>query len=291
MFATDAALQLRTRGATFLNGHFDQLANTRFVDLLERVGFEDLLFQVVRQERANVVATVTEGHLSQVVRAEAEELGRFGDLISSQRSTRNLDHRADHVFDFGLLLFEDPVSHAANDLLQEVQLGLGADQRDHDFRQDFGAFGLNLDGSFDDRLSLHFAEDRVGDAQAATAMTQHRVELVQLGDAFLDLGQWNLHFGCHLLHVCFGVRQEFVKWRIQQANGNRQAVHRLEDAFEVFALVRQKLLDGFGAILFGVGQDEAADVGNAIAFEEHVLGAAQADAFSTKRTSVLRIFW
>ena len=36
VLATDAALQFRTRGATFLNGHFDQLANTRFVDLLER---------------------------------------------------------------------------------------------------------------------------------------------------------------------------------------------------------------------------------------------------------------
>ena len=50
VLATDAALQFRTSRSTFLNGHLDQLADTRFVDLLERVSFKDLLFQVVRQE-------------------------------------------------------------------------------------------------------------------------------------------------------------------------------------------------------------------------------------------------
>ena len=97
MLATDAALQFWSRAATFLNGHLDKLANARFVDLLERVGFKDLLFQIIRKESSDVVAAVTERHLSQVIRSEAEELSSFGDFVRSQSSTRNLDHRANHV--------------------------------------------------------------------------------------------------------------------------------------------------------------------------------------------------
>jgi hypothetical protein len=44
VLATDTALQLWTRAATFLNSHLNKLANARFVDLLERVSFKDLLF-------------------------------------------------------------------------------------------------------------------------------------------------------------------------------------------------------------------------------------------------------
>ena len=38
------------------------------------------------------------------------------------------------------------------------------------------------------------------------------------------------------------VRQEFVQRRIEQANRDRQAVHRLEDADEVLPLQRQQIL-------------------------------------------------
>ena len=41
--------------------------------------------------------------------------------------------------------------------------------------------------------------------------------------------------------VLLVVRQELVQRRVEQADRDRQALHRLEDADEVFALVRQQL--------------------------------------------------
>ena len=45
------------------------------------------------------------------------------------------------------------------------------------------------------------------------------------------------------------VRQELVQRRIEQADGHRQALHRLEDADEVLPLERQQLLQGRFAVL------------------------------------------
>ena len=56
------------------------------------------------------------------------------------------------------------------------------------------------------------------------------------------------------------------------------AVQRLEDAQEVLALVRQQLRERFLARVHVVGQDHLAHGVDAVAFEEHVLGAGEADA-------------
>ena len=83
------------------------------------------------------------GGLRQVVGAEAEELGFFGDLIGGQGSARNLDHGAHHVIDLGALLLEDLFSHAANDRSLVARLFDGADERDHDLRMGIAALELD----------------------------------------------------------------------------------------------------------------------------------------------------
>ena len=55
-----------------------------------------------------------------------------------------------------------------------------ADQRDHHFRDHLHALLRHLHGRFEDGASLHLGDLGIGDAEAAAAMTQHRVELVQL---------------------------------------------------------------------------------------------------------------
>ena len=85
------------------------------------------------------------------------------------------------------------------------------------------------------------------------------------------------------------VRQELVQRRIEQANRDRQAVHRLEDADEILALMRQQVLQGDAAFLFVLRQDHRPHVLDAVAFEEHVLGAAQADALGAELAGPLGI--
>ncbi len=45
------------------------------------------------------------------------------------------------------------------------------------------------DGGFDDRRDLHLQDFRIGHAQAAAAMAQHRVGFVQLRHACLDVSR------------------------------------------------------------------------------------------------------
>jgi hypothetical protein len=70
MLTTDTAAQVRTYLTTFLNGKLDETAYTLLVEYLEWVNLQNLLIEVYRQERSDIVAAVTEGHLSQVVGTE-----------------------------------------------------------------------------------------------------------------------------------------------------------------------------------------------------------------------------
>ncbi len=70
MLTTDTATEIRTNLATFLNGEFDETAYTLLVEYLERIYLQNLLVEIYRQERSDIVAAVTEGHLSQVVGTE-----------------------------------------------------------------------------------------------------------------------------------------------------------------------------------------------------------------------------
>ena len=63
-----------SNGTTFLYCHLDELTNTILVENLERIDFQNLLLEICRQERSDVVAVVTEGHLCEVVGTEGEFL-------------------------------------------------------------------------------------------------------------------------------------------------------------------------------------------------------------------------
>ena len=77
------------------------------------------------------------------------------------------------------------------------------------------------------------------------------------------------------------VGEELVQRRVEQPDGDGQAVHRLEDALEVGPLQLGELLER-GALLRVVGgEDEALHDRQAVA-EEHVLGAAEADALGAE---------
>ena len=81
-----------------------------------------------------------------------------------------------------------------------------------------------------------------------------------------------------LHHQLFALRQELVQRRIDGADRDRLAFHRLEHAVEVLALQRQQLVERGAAILLVLREDHALDDRDAALAEEHVLGAAEADA-------------
>ena len=70
--------------------------------------------------------------------------------------------------------------------------------------------------------------------------------------------------------------------RVEQADRHRQAVHDLEQSREIGTLHRQDLGQGGAALRFGVGEDHLAHGDDAVIVEEHVFGAAQADALGAE---------
>src|SRR5579862_412552 len=175
MLAADAELNAGPRLAAALAADADQLAHAFLVDGDERVALDDSLPLIGAEKSAGIVARQAEGGLGQVVGAEAEELGRLGDLVGDQRRPRQLDHRADEI-----ALVPDLAGDAVDQRLQHLELLLDGDQRDHDLGLDRLAAGaLDLGGRLQDRPHLHLVDFGIGDAEPAAAMAEHRVGLVQ----------------------------------------------------------------------------------------------------------------
>ena len=105
----------------------------------------------------------------------------LGDLVGGEGAARDFDHRADLVVELDLLLGHHLGGDAMDDFGLEVELLLETDERDHHFRLDLDLLLGHVGGGFEDGAGLHFRDFRVGDAETATAVAEHRVELVQLG--------------------------------------------------------------------------------------------------------------
>ena len=86
----------------------------------------------------------------------------------------------------------------------------------------------------------------------------------------------------HLLHLRPGVGQELVERRVEQADGDRQAAHDPEQLDEIVALHGQDLGQRRAPALDGLGHDHLAHGDDALAIEEHMLGAAEPDALGAE---------
>ena len=111
--------------------------------------------------------------------------------------------------------------------------------------------------------SIGFASRQNSDAFSSFVSASLRPVLGLLDDQLLVIGQ------------------ELVQRRVEQAHRDRQAVHRLEDAVEVGFLLRAQLLERGVFVGVVVGEDHALHDREPVA-EEHVLGAAQADALGAE---------
>ena len=117
MLAADAPRpQVRVGLAAVVGSLLIQLANANLVQMLERIALVDLGVVVGSQELGSVVTAEAEGHLGQVVGAEAEEVSFLGDLAGGQGSTRDLDHGTDLVLHVNASLSDELVGGLDDDI-------------------------------------------------------------------------------------------------------------------------------------------------------------------------------
>ncbi len=65
--------------------------------------------------------------------------------------------------------------------------------------------------------------------------------------------------------------------RVDQADRDRLALHRLEDAVEVLSLERQQTVQGGAPVQGGLGKDHPLHDRQSVLAKEHVLGPTQPD--------------
>ena len=185
LLAADSDFEGRAGGAASGDGHFNELADAGLVDGLERVNGDDFLVDIVIEEPADVVAAEAVGHLGQVVGAEGEEIGFLGHFVCEEAGTRDFDHGADEKVELAQAVLG---LHFRQDLVDDGALGLEfvdvAGDRDHDLGLDLFAFFEEFGGAFEDGADLHFADLRIGNAEADAAVAHHGVGFVKRFAAF-----------------------------------------------------------------------------------------------------------
>ena len=122
-------------------------------------------------------------------------------------------------------------------------------------------------------------------------MAKHRVEFVQFGGTLFQHLDTHTSSRSNLGKFAFLMWQEFMQWRVKQADGDGKTGHHFENGGKVLTLFRQQFVERNAAALFIVRQDHLAHSGNARGIKEHMLRAAQANAFCTKIARRLRIQW
>jgi hypothetical protein len=105
---------------------------------------------------------------------------------------------------------------------------------------------------------------------------------MQAGDDMVEVLDREAHFLGEILDLLGVGRDELVQGRVEQADGDGTALHGLVDGLEVALLHRLELLERLFALLGGLGDDHLADGADAVGLEEHVLGAAEADALGAE---------
>jgi len=182
---------------------FIQLADTFLVQNGEGIVGEDLLVLVVLLERWCNRRGEAHEWSGQVVGAEAEEVGLFGD-VAAVSAARGISIMVPTML-MQVLRPALPRTSSATwttNLLLVLKFLDAADQRDHDLGNHLHALlGTCTTASKTARACIS-VDLGIGDAETAAAVAQHGVELVQFLDALEQAGQHGLevlHLGAEAL--------------------------------------------------------------------------------------------
>ena len=280
MLAADTDVQLRIDILTKLDSHLHELAYAALVELGERVILKDLGIIVCLEELARIVTGEAVGHLGKIVGSEAEEVCVLRDLISSQGSSRDLDHGSDFISHIRAHLLDLSIRGLDDRLADIFEFLVVAYQRDHDLRLDcpFRMSLLDIDRSADNCQGLHLGDLRIGDIQTDSAMSHHRVELMQRIDDGLD-GADTLMLCLSQLHdILFLGRNKLMQRRIQETDRDRRSLKSLIQLLEVVLLNRKDLLQSFFSLFNRIGDDHLTECFDTVLLKEHMLCSAQTDS-------------
>ena len=153
----------------------------------------------------------------------------------------------------------------------------------------FDAACLAIECGLNDCAGLHLGDFRICDAETAATVSEHGVELfeaVYFGFYFLEC---DTHFLSKLFLRSGLVRHEFMQWRVKQTYCYAEAIHCLEDSFEVSTLHGEQFCQSYLAAFYVVCENHFANGLDAVAFEEHVLCAAEADSLCSEVACLLSI--
>ena len=170
---------------TEFDSHLHQLADADLIQLRERIVLVNLLVVVSVEELACVVTAEAEGHLSQVVRTEAEELSLLRDIVSGKSRSRDLDHRTDFILQVAAsAALISASATSTTTFLTNFSSLTSPTSGNHDFGNDVPVRMrlLDVDSRADNRSGLHRCDFGIGDRQTAAAVTHHRVELMERRD-------------------------------------------------------------------------------------------------------------
>ena len=175
-------------------------------------------------------------------------------------------------------------------VLDEVELGLGGDERHHDLRHDRWP-SVRPASSAASKIARACISTISG---KLTSRREPRWPSIGLNsrkrrDAAPQAVGAHPHGGGDLGDGSLAMRQELVQRRIEQADGHRQAGHDLEQLDEVAALHGQELGERPPAPVLLVGEDHLAHGDDAVLVEEHMLGAAEPDAVGAEGARLARI--
>ncbi len=122
-------------------------------------------------------------------------------------------------------------------------------------------------------------------------MAEHGVELLQFADTGAQVVWRDGEAPGELENFMLGFRQEFMERRIEQADGDGQARHDFKELDEILALHGENFIQRFAAGFHGFGKNHLAHGADALGAEEHVFGAAEANAFGAEIAGGAGFVW
>ncbi len=182
---------------------------------------------------------------------------------------------------------------AVADYLLEAELAGADGHGDHDFRMRVQAFLLEFRGGGEDGTILGFCDEREAHVQTDTAVTHHRVHLVQALTTLLHFCNADVKVCGQFFLLVLALRNKLVQRRVQKTEHNRLAVHHAEGFLHSGLHERFKLCQGSLALLVGVAENHLAELAQrllAVAAIEHVLDTEQADTLGAELEGTGGIF-
>ena len=139
---------------------------------------------------------------------------------------------------------------------------------------------------------LGLGDERVGHMETYSAVTHHRVDLVEGFASLLDFADGDTELICKFFLLVLGLRNELVERRVEKAEDYRLAVHDLHCALHCGLDERLEFGESALPFLVSVAEDHLAEFGKrklGVGTVEHVLYTEETDAFRTEAQGLLGI--